>query len=494
MKQFTSKSKFPFDLLLVFVMVAGAYLYFLPSNFKDWNSNSRLAMIKAIVEQHRLDIDSYHEADFPTNDKAFINGHYYSDKAIGSAVVGALVYFPIFSLLQWFRVVLLANDFKVLITLLAVGLPGALLAPLLYSVVKQISARPGFALLVTLAICLGTPYFKFSEMYYGHTLAGTCMFGAFLIWFRARASGKLNLPALLLSGLLIGLALITEYPLALLALPLGFYILYVMYEKKWLSNWRVYLAVVAGGLLPLALLLSYNTAVFGSPLSIGYSFESDVRFAQAHSQGIVGVGLPNLKVLFYTTLHPTMGIFWQSPVLLLAIFGLGMLLPRSTYRPEAIFAYSAIVIYLVVMSGFYMWWGGYSFTPRHLIPFFPIFGLALAFLPKKFKWPTFALTLVASAQMLLVAASSNVNLDVIDNLIDQNMLGRFMRNFQFPPTAIYSVSWQNFLAGNYSPNMATAWLHIPEFPALALLLVFEVGLIGLFWWGQRAETKDLIRR
>ena len=53
------------------------------------NEDSRLALIAAVVERHRLDIDEDHEM---TKDKAWYDGHYYSDKAIGTAVLGVPVY------------------------------------------------------------------------------------------------------------------------------------------------------------------------------------------------------------------------------------------------------------------------------------------------------------------------------------------------------------------------------------------------------------------
>ena len=45
-----------------------------------WNQNSRFDLLRAILEQHTLRIDSYHDN---TEDKAHFAGHYYSDKAPG---------------------------------------------------------------------------------------------------------------------------------------------------------------------------------------------------------------------------------------------------------------------------------------------------------------------------------------------------------------------------------------------------------------------------
>jgi hypothetical protein len=45
-----------------------------------WNQNSRFDLLRAIIEQHTLRIDAYHDN---TEDKAHFAGHDYSDKAPG---------------------------------------------------------------------------------------------------------------------------------------------------------------------------------------------------------------------------------------------------------------------------------------------------------------------------------------------------------------------------------------------------------------------------
>src|SRR4029077_11460601 len=67
---------------LIFGVIFFSYAYFYEGG--GWNQNSRFDMVRAIVEQSTLRIDAYHEN---TNDKAFANGHYYSDKAPGLALL-----------------------------------------------------------------------------------------------------------------------------------------------------------------------------------------------------------------------------------------------------------------------------------------------------------------------------------------------------------------------------------------------------------------------
>ena len=491
MNDFLRTRKSHFELLLIFLMVAGVNIFFLPGLY-DWNANSRMALIKAVVDKGQVNIDPYQNDEFITGDKALYKGHYYTDKAIGASVVGIIAYYPIHQIMMMNGTSMPADDFKILITLLATSLPCALLAPLLYWVTKKISGRSVFALVITLAICLGTPTLVYNHMFYGHTLAGLFLFGVFSIWFKSRMDKIINASWTLLSGFGIGLMLITEYPTGLLFICLGCYIIFIMWEQKWLNRWWIYVGLMAGFMIPVGILLLYNYAIFNNPFTLGYSFEASKLFAQNQSVGILGLGLPSLKVLFYTTLHPTMGIFWQSPVLVLGLFGVGMLFANQKYRPEAFLAYTSICVYLVVMSGYYMWWGGLAFTPRQLIPIYPLFGILLAFLPSKFEKPTIILSVISIFQMIIVSASNSDGLDALTIIIQQQSIGRYLRTFEFPPTMIYSVFFKNFLASNFSSNISSNWLGISAPFGIVLLILFEFILLGFFLYIIRQQGKLVV--
>ena len=61
---------------------------FLP-RWADWNQNSRFDLVVALVEDHTFQIDKYVAN---TGDYALYDGHYYSDKAPGMALLGLPVY------------------------------------------------------------------------------------------------------------------------------------------------------------------------------------------------------------------------------------------------------------------------------------------------------------------------------------------------------------------------------------------------------------------
>src|SRR3990172_4032456 len=154
------------EAVLVFVMVLIAYGYF--SAERDVNINSRLALVKAFVDEGRLEIDSYHNTELYTVDKSFFNGHYYSDKAIGSSMLGILAYYPVRWIYVHEDVRLTPRLFREWLTFLSISLPTALLAPLFYVLTKQITKSAGRGLILSLAISLGTPLFTYGTAFYGH--------------------------------------------------------------------------------------------------------------------------------------------------------------------------------------------------------------------------------------------------------------------------------------------------------------------------------------
>ena len=74
---------------LLFALLFLPYAYF--DHNDAWNQISRLAALHAVVIRHTIVIDDY---QVYTGDKAFINGHYYSEKAPGIAFLAL----PAFSL------------------------------------------------------------------------------------------------------------------------------------------------------------------------------------------------------------------------------------------------------------------------------------------------------------------------------------------------------------------------------------------------------------
>lgn len=469
------KKSHTFEVILVLFMAITAYGYFFSGT--DWNTNSRLGMVKSIVEENRFEIDTYHKHILITNDKAKLRGHYYSDKAIGATLIGAEFYFPIYGIYHALGTQMNIDAFSQVIAFLVISLLCALMAPFIYSFAKQITNNAMFSLLVTCAVCFGTPLYKYSTLYYAHSLVGMFLFTAFFIWFCIRDEEQINLTKVLISGYLLGYAIITEYPTAIIAGCIGLYILYVLWKKKSLFDIKIYIRLMIGAIIPIILALTYNTAVFHHPFKTGYSYEVIPTFLEGQQGGLMGIGWPNLSSLFYMTFHSSMGVFWQSPVLLLAFLGWFRMWQNPRYRAEAILSFGVVVIYFLMMSGYFIWWGGSAFTPRNLIPAFPFFGIPLVFLFKKWERALMSiLGVVSIAQMFVVAAANNEGMGPLaESMANASIQSMFQQN-----SMIYNVYVPNFLKQFLGLNLGMEVFHLTGFQSLIPLLVVEGCLLATF--------------
>jgi hypothetical protein len=474
------------ELVLIYLMALMGSGYFV-GTWQDSNTLSRLSLVWALVEEHRFEIDTTQQddqwRDFLTQDRSWYNGHFYSDKAIGSSLVGAALWAPIDFVLRSIQVPATQKTFKVIAPLVGISAVSALLAPLIYAFVSGLAGgRQGF--FTTIALMFGTALFKYSTGFYGHVLAGLLLFASFLIWFQARQRCRITLPRVLGSTMLLGFMIVTEYPTAMLALVLGGYMLAVLREQKRLYDWRVYLVGVFGFLLAVSPLVYYNLSVYGDALTTGYQHHATARFAEAHSHGLAGIGLPDPVVVFAMTFHPLMGIFWQSPVLLLAFVGWWAM--RATpYREEFWFSACAIAGYTALISGYYEWSGGLSYTPRHLIPLYPLFAVPLAFLPSRWKAVGWPLAGVSIVQQLIAVMT---RFDYVSRFV-RGSLDAQQHPTTFWTSAIWNICWENLRAGLLLKNRGM--LFMPRgYMTLLPLLCAEAVLGYLVVSGiARRETK-----
>src|SRR6266542_2241810 len=204
--------------LLVFCLSLLAYGYFVYRG-PHHNPDSRLALTYSLVERRSLAIDAYAET---TLDRAYVGGHYYTDKAPGVSFVVA----PLYAL---FRTVLppalldlgtaeAPDRFVVryLLTFFGIGVSSALFNAALFGWLGRIERSVGPRLAVTLGYALGSPVYPFSVSAFGHVPAAICLGTAFML--AAVAPQRLAARRLAGAGALLGLAIGFEYPTAVVGL------------------------------------------------------------------------------------------------------------------------------------------------------------------------------------------------------------------------------------------------------------------------------------
>lgn len=458
-------------------MALVAFSYF--STVGDWNTGSRLSLVKAVVEQNRFEIDSYRAGqDLYTRDAAKFLNHYYTDKAIGASMVGIVFYFPIYIAAQIFGGQVPGSVFKGLITFLAITLLCAFLAPLIYSFCRKLGQNPRFALCVTIALCFGTGLYTYSTFFYAHSLVALLLFSAFFLWFHIKNDEAIDPVKTLISGYLLGYAVITEYPTVVIVFGIGLYILYILWEKQRQFDLKIYIRLFVGFIIPVAIAMAYNYVVFRHPFRTGYGYEMLPAFREGHQNGFMGITPPDLRVLFYMTFHPTMGVILQSPFLLFALVGWYRMWKGIRYRPEALLSCGVIMAYFLFMSGYYQWWGGAAFTPRVLLPVFPFFCIPLAFLVRKWEKALFLVfTLVAIAQVFIVT-STKVNDDLYAIML--NMSNISMDSIFQQPSTIYNGYLPTFLKQGLTPNLGQQFFNLNGYVSFLPLFIVELLLLAGF--------------
>ncbi|KIG19493.1 hypothetical protein DB30_00002 [Enhygromyxa salina] len=424
-----------------------------------WNQNSRLALTRALVEHGSVQIDDWHVT---TGDKSYRDGHFYSDKAPGTSLLAALPYAGFYVArratggeLPSVRVqpldpaveaagltpapeqrepgdVLVYNPATLvalwLCRMFAVSLPTLVAGALFYLLMlRELGGDRRTATWATLAWLLATPALGYACGFYGHQLTADLLIAGFALVVLSDAHERVAASLPILVGALLGWAVLSEYTAAI---PVALIVAWA----SWRRGPRFGAWVCVGG-LPWALVLAgYHAWAFGGPLKTGYDFVYLDEFAAGMAVNY-GIGRPDLAVLGQLLFGSYRGLFYLSPVLLLAAWGLGLRLVSGTRalaksdaaesdteaasreaasdpgsaaplrRGDLLLAVAIIAWYLLLNSGYYMWDGGASLGPRHAVPMLAFLAVGFGPALRRVPWATAVLGAVACLQIVLITAA-----------------------------------------------------------------------------------------
>lgn len=376
-----------------------------------WNEFSRYDLVVALVDDHTTRIDRYHAN---TGDKALYNGHYYSDKAPGSALLGVPVYALIRAVSNLTGAGRPDPGWVVQALAFAVsGIPTALLSLLLLRFLRP-QVGEWWAYVVSVGYALGSMAFPFATMYFGHAASSFFLFAAFYVLYRSRGDTRWWLP--LLAGVLAGWGVLTEFPVALGVPILAAYAL-------WLSRRHVALFIL-GGIPCLAFLLAFNWIQFDSPFRLSYAYHVTFGQQMQEARGLFGITLPRLQALKEILVEPR-GLLLLSPWLSLAPLGLGALRRRAV-RAETLVCAAVVGGFLFYNGGFFTPMGGWTPGPRYLTPALPFATVLVALAPRAFR-PLIALQIAYSVALFMIATTTMPNApELYRDPLSQLWLPRFL--------------------------------------------------------------------
>jgi hypothetical protein len=361
---------------LIAAVLFVSYAYFYQGG--GWNQNSRFDLIRAIVEEHTFEIDSYHQN---TLDKAHINGHYYSDKSPGLAFLAVPAIYAARQILTAAGVDpkssagLVALSYAA--TMFSVALPSAIAFAGLLVVAVKLGATTESATFAAMSLGLATPMWAYATLLWGHALAGACLLLGFWVILEVQDAGTRSRTFLLatLAGLLAGWATLSEYPAA----PASAILALLAVALVWNDKARLVVAscgIPVGAGVCLVILLAYQSKAFGSALRPSYSYYDPGAFPWMR-HGLLGITYPRIDVAFKLLFGGRRGLFPIAPVLIAAPFGLRALW-RSGFRLPAAATAAIAIYYWLFNAAFPAWHGGWSYGPRYMAAGIPLLAVGLA--------------------------------------------------------------------------------------------------------------------
>jgi 4-amino-4-deoxy-L-arabinose transferase-like glycosyltransferase len=397
-----------------------------------WAQSSFYAQVRALADGG-TEIDRWH---WETQDKAWVDGHFYSVKAPGLAGFTLPAYlgldalgaqaaardaaanaratehprwtlaagtdppFPEFGYNisrarnTWDRI---GDEASIVWALTLVG--AVVPAVLLLLLVRWIANRvePGYGTAAAITLGLGTIVMTFASEYMSHVLAATLGFAAFALLFRER-EGPERVWLVGIAGLLAGLAVTIEYPLGLVGVVL---FVYALARQRRVARGAAYAAGAVAGAAPALL---YNLWSLGSPLKFAYGDAVVRQGATGHAElglnddGFFGITFPRPESAF-DLLFAGRGLLTLTPVLAMALVGV-FLMHRRGRVTEARVIGAIAAVYFVYNAGYWLTYGGGTPGPRFLIPALPFLALGLATAYRRLPALTLALAIPSALFMI----------------------------------------------------------------------------------------------
>lgn len=393
------------------------------ANFFGWIETSGLNLTRSLVDEGRLEIDSFCNLPGPhnglrffefTGDRAYFRGHFYSVRP----PFGPLLAVPAYYLFT--KYLALAHGLNVT----SVGIPqqyipsfifvcavstsailGSLLALLMFDFSRHFIVKTRNRILVTFLFAFGTLLFNFSGTFFAHTPAAFFLFLSFYLLFECNSpNGHPDIrsgprKAGFFSAIAFGCAVMNHYLIPAVAPALLLYLLLASNCRKCILPW------VGGAAIMIGIFAAHNIHIFGKAADWTHNHYDGRIFTRTTdsvelenkslikkmpriewtiSDRIIGVlqRIGRKDFILGTArlfVYPYRGLYFYNPILIFGLIGFVFLYRRETLFTVSILLGTALTVFFNILHT--DWWGGGSFGPRYLVPLIPLhFVGLLAFL------------------------------------------------------------------------------------------------------------------
>jgi len=467
------------------------------------NEVARIELAVAAAHWSRLDIGPAAHAYGLSEDVARRQQKIYSDKAPGLSLSAVPFVWILDPALPRQGVTDLPAYWPLrhALTLILVALPSAGLALFVASMVPSPDSRRRAPLLLMAA--LATPLWTYATVFFGHIPAALLITVGWVLLLRGKGGTDPRTRWLAAAGgAATGLAVTTEYPTILLAV--------VIFGTLLIRRTPLPVLFAAGigavaGILPA---LVYHHLAFGAPWLTGYAFKAHADFQAIHGTGVVGISWPTIEGLWGVLFSPRRGLFYFSPLLLIAPLGVKWMVRREGWRDVAP-AVVAIAVYTLFAAGFTDWEAGWCAAARHLVPVVPlmtIFALSAAAILGARRWGRVVLVVLVALSGIntfLTIAVSPFFPPQFNVPLGQLVLPSIAEGVGFPNllgSTFGTPNWMAVMAAGLGMSAALGWALMKMVPGrsrwIPLLVAATIAaqLVMLSWQGtRRSDEQELLR-
>jgi hypothetical protein len=416
-----------------------AFPYF--PKIRSANELPRVFLVKAMVDHGTFAIEGV-PGFVKTADVSDWRGHSYSNKAPGSSMLAVPGYLVLKAVTDGEPSLAATTWMARFVTGV---LPTLAFLLLLWRFLARFAPEPHVRRAVIAAYALGSMALVYSILFISHQLSAICIASAWILATEVVA-GERAPRWMLAAGFLAGAAPLCDYQAAFAGVPVAIAIGWRAWGRP--DRWRLYAMAAGAAAIPVAVLLGYHAACFGSPLRTGY--DASQTFAHFHQQGVLGITRLRWEAFYGSMLAPDNGLVVLAPWLLLAIPGTWWLARDRAHRDVAIVGAAVAVIYVLFISSINFWRGGWQVGPRYItvmLPFLlPAVATALARVDGRRVLRGVALGLVGVGVVVYATAAVTFP-HWPDRWIDRNPLYEISFRLLAEGHAPYSLGWALGLRG-----------------------------------------------